>query len=250
MSEVVIITGASSGIGASTARILAAQGASIVVNYNSSKALAEGVVDEVKALGGKAVAVQGDMGREADIVRLYEVTDRAFGPVTMVVNNAAVNSPQLQKIADYQFDEVMRVLGVNTAGLLISCREAVKRMSTTHGGKGGAIVNVSSIGALTGSPGRFIHYAGSKAAVDTMTLGLAAEVVREGIRINAVRPGMVDTPMHAKTGQAERIAEGAASTPLGRAGRPEEVAESIVWLLSDKASLVTGAILNVMGAQR
>jgi len=250
MSEVVIITGASSGIGASTARILAAQGASIVVNYNSSKALADGVVDEVKALGGKAIAVQGDMGREADIVRLYEATDAAFGPVTMVVNNAAVNSPQLQKIADYQFDEVMRVLGVNTAGVLISCREAVKRMSTKHGGKGGAIVNVSSIGALTGSPGRFIHYAGSKAAVDTMTLGLAAEVVREGIRINAVRPGMVDTPMHAKTGQAERIAEGAASTPLGRAGRPEEVAESIVWLLSDKASLVTGAILNVMGAQR
>ena len=148
------------------------------MNYNSSKALADGVVEEVKALGGKAIAVQGDMGREADIIHLYEATDRAFGPVTMVVNNAAVNSPQLQKIADYQFDEVMRVLGVNTAGVLISCREADKSMSTTHGGKGSAIVNVSSIGALTGSPGRFIQYAGSKAAVDTMTLGLAAEVGR------------------------------------------------------------------------
>ena len=250
MSEIIIITGASSGIGAATARILGAQGARIVVNYHSSKALAEDVVQDVQRLGGTAIALQGDMGVEADIVRLYAETDKAFGPVTGVVNNAAVNSPALQKIADYQFDEVMRVFGVNAAGVLISCREAVKRMSTNYGGKGGAIVNVSSIGALTGSPGRFVHYAGSKAAVDTMTLGLAAEVVREGIRINAVRPGMVDTPMHAKTGQAERVAEGATSTPLGRAGRPEEVAESIVWLLSNKASLVTGAILNVMGAQR
>jgi NAD(P)-dependent dehydrogenase (short-subunit alcohol dehydrogenase family) len=135
-------------------------------------------------------------------------------------------------------------------GLLICCREAVKRMSTKHGGKGGAIVNVSSIGALTGSPGRFIHYAGSKGAVDSMTLGIASEVVRDGIRVNAVRPGMIDTPIHAKTGQVERIKEMSTKTPLGRAGRPEEVAESIVWLLSDKASLVTGAILNVMGAQR
>lgn len=250
MSDVVIITGASTGIGAATARILAAQGAKIVVNYKSSRALAEEVVGDVQKLGGSAIAVQADMGSEADIVRLYEETDKAFGAVTGVVNNAAVNSPALQKIPDYRFDEVMRVLGVNTAGLLISCREAVRRMSTKNGGKGGSIVNVSSIGALTGSPGRFIHYAGSKAAVDTMTLGLAAEVVREGIRINAIRPGMVDTPMHAKTGQGNRVAEGAAATPLGRAGRPEEVGESIVWLLSDKASLVTGAILNVMGAQR
>jgi NAD(P)-dependent dehydrogenase (short-subunit alcohol dehydrogenase family) len=250
MSEVVIITGASSGIGAATARILGAQGASIVVNYLSSRDLAEGVVEEVKKLGGKAIAVQGDMGSEADIIRLFKETDQAFGPVTGVVNNAAINSPTHRKIADYTFEEVMRVLSVNTAGVLISCREAVKRMSTKNGGKGGAIVNVSSIGALTGSPGRFVHYAGSKAAVDTMTMGLGVELARDGIRINAIRPGMVDTPMHAKTGQAERVAEGAAATPLGRAGRPEEVAESIVWLLSDKASLVTGAVLNVMGAQR
>ena len=250
MSEVIIITGASSGIGAATARILAAQGASIVINYVSSKALAEGVVAEVKALGGNAIAVQADMGKEADIVRLYEETDKAFGPVTGVVNNAGVNSPTHTKIADYTFDEVMRVLGVNAAGVLISCREAVRRMSTKTGGKGGAIVNVSSIGALTGSPGRFIHYAGSKAAVDTMTMGMGVELAREGIRVNCVRPGMVDTPMHGKTGQADRVAEAGAATPLGRAGRPEEVAESIVWFLSDKASLVTGACLNVMGGQR
>lgn len=250
MSEVIIITGASSGIGAATARILAAQGASIVINYVSSRELADGVVAEVKKLGGNAIAVQADMGSEADIVRLYAETDKAFGPVTGVVNNAAVNSPIHRKIADYTYEEVMHVLAVNTAGVLISCREAAKRMSTKNGGKGGSIVNVSSIGALTGSPGRFVHYAGSKAAVDTMTMGLGVELARDGIRINAIRPGMVDTPMHAKTGQADRVAEGAAATPLGRAGRPEEVAESIVWLLSEKASLVTGAVLNVMGAQR
>jgi len=250
MHDIIIVTGASSGIGAATARILGAQGAKVVVNYLNSRALAEGVVEEVHQLGGEAIAVQGNMGSEADIVRLYEETDRAFGAVTGVVNNAAVNSATHHKLADYSFEEVMRVLGVNTAGVLISCREAAKRMSTRHGGKGGAIVNVSSIGALTGSPGRFVHYAGSKAAVDTITMGLGVELARDGIRINAIRPGMVDTPMHAKTGQADRVAEAASSTPLGRAGRPEEVAESIVWLLSDKASLVTGAVLNVMGAQR
>jgi len=250
MPEIVIVTGASSGIGAATARLLGAAGAAVVVNYRGSRDLAENVVADVKAAGGRAIAVAADMGREADIVRLFAETDKAFGPLTGLVNNAAINTPSPRTIADYTFQEIMDILAVNTAGVLIACREAVKRMSTRHGGKGGSIVNVSSIGALTGSPGRFIHYGGSKAAVDTMTMGLAAEVVRDGIRVNAIRPGMIDTPMHAKTGQADRVKEFAAKTPLGRAGRPEEVAESIVWLLSDKASLVTGAILNVMGAQR
>lgn len=250
MPEVVIVTGASSGIGAATARLLGAAGADVVVNYHTSKDLAESVAAEVTAAGGRAIAVGADMGSEADIVRLFEETDRAFGPVTGLVNNAGINTPELRSIEDYTFDETMRILAVNTAGVLIACREAVKRMSTKHGGKGGAIVNISSIGALTGSASRFIHYGGSKAAVDTMTLGIATEVVRDGIRVNAIRPGMVDTPIHAKSGQADRIKEFAAKTPLGRAGRPEEVAEAIVWLLSDKASLVTGAVLNVMGAQR
>jgi NAD(P)-dependent dehydrogenase (short-subunit alcohol dehydrogenase family) len=249
MSDVVIVTGASTGIGAATARILGRQGACVVVNYKSSAAAAEAVVAEIKGAGGKAIAIQADMGSEADIVRMFKETDTAFGPVTGLVNNAATNTTH-RSMETYDFDEFMGVLAVNTVGLLICCREAVKRMSTKHGGKGGAIVNVSSIGALTGSPGRFIHYAGSKGAVDSMTLGIASEVVRDGIRVNAVRPGMVDTPIHAKTGQADRMKDAALKTPLGRAGRPEEVAESIVWLLSDKASLVTGAILNVMGAQR
>jgi NAD(P)-dependent dehydrogenase (short-subunit alcohol dehydrogenase family) len=250
MSDVVIVTGASSGIGAATARLLGAAGASVVVNYRNSREQAEGVVADVVAVGGRAVAIQADMGNEADIVRLFEESDRAFGPLTGLVNNAGVNGPALRSLQDYTFKETMDILAVNTAGVLIACREAVNRMSTTRGGKGGSIVNVSSIGALTGSPGRFIHYAGSKGAVDSMTLGIAVEVARQGIRVNAIRPGTVDTPIHDKVGQRDRVMRASGDIPLGRPGRPEEVAESIVWLLSDKASLVTGAILNVMGAQR
>lgn len=249
MSGVFIVTGASTGIGAATARMLGASGAAVVVNYRSSESQAQAVVAEVEAAGGRAIAVRADIGNEADIVRMFAETDKAFGPVTGLVNNAGVNSTH-RAVADYAFDEILAILAVNAAGLLVSCREAAKRMSTKNGGKGGAIVNVSSIGALTGSPGRFIHYAGSKGAVDTMTLGLAAELAGQGIRVNAIRPGLIDTPIHAKTGDAARVVEVASKLPLGRAGRPEEVAESISWLLSDKASLVTGAILNVMGAQR
>lgn len=249
-NDIVIVTGASTGIGAATARLLGTSGARVVVNYNRSKDHAEDVVREIKEAGGDAIAVQADMGSEADILRLFETTDEAFGPVTGLVNNAGVNGPQHRAAHEYEWQETMDLLAVNTVGVLIACREAIKRMSTKRGGKGGTIVNVSSIGALTGSPGRFIHYAGSKAAVDTMTKGLAVEVARDGIRINSVRPGMVDTPIHAKTGQADRVAKFAAQNPLGRAGLPEEVAEAIVWLLSEKSSLVTGAALDVMGAQR
>ena len=250
MQDIVIVTGASSGIGAATARLLGAAGAHVVVNYNSSKELADGVVADVGKLGGKAVAVQANMGSEADILRLFEATDKAFGTLTGLVNNAGVNGPKHRSADNYDFQETMDILAINTAGVLIACREAIKRMSTKFGGKGGSIVNISSIGALTGSPGRFIHYAGSKAAVDTMTKGLAVEVARDGVRVNAIRPGMVDTPIHAKAGQADRVREFASKNPLGRAGRPEEVAEAIVWLLSERASLVTGAVLDVMGAQR
>lgn len=250
MSKVVIVTGGSSGIGAAVCRMLGAEGASVVVNYRANKAEADGVVADVIKAGGKAIAVQADMANEADIVRLFQECDKAFGPPTGLVNNAATGSPKLQKIEDYQMDEVMRLLQVNTASVLICCREAVKRMATRNGGKGGAIVNVSSIGAVTGSPDRFIHYAGSKAAVDIMTVGMATELVRQGVRVNAIRPGMVDTPMHAKVGQPNRVKEFQHTTPMGRAGTPEEIAETIMFLLSDKASFVTGAVLNVMGGAR
>lgn len=250
MPEIVIVTGASTGIGAATARMLGAGGADVVVNYRASSEAAEEVAADIRRAGGRAIAVQADIGREADIVGMFEKTDRAFGPLTALVNNAGVNAPKHQGVSDYAFDEIMAIFAVNAAGLLVCCREAVKRMSTRHGGKGGAIVNVSSIGAMTGSPGRFIHYAGSKGAVDSMTLGIAAEVAGQGIRVNGIRPGLIDTPIHGKTGDGDRVREIAAKLPLGRAGRPEEVAEAILWLLSGKASLVTGAILNVMGAQR
>lgn len=250
MQDVVIVTGASSGIGAATARLLGTAGAKVVVNYKSSRSLAEQVATEVEAAGGQAIVVAADMGSQADIVRMFEETDRAFGPLTGLVNNAGVNGPVHRSADNYDFDEAMSIYAVNTVGVLISCREAIKRMSTKHGGKGGSIVNISSIGALTGSPGRFIHYAGSKAAVDTISKGLAVEVARDGVRVNSIRPGMIDTPIHAKAGQADRVKEFAAKNPLGRAGQPEEVAEAIVWLLSGKASLVTGAVLDVMGAQR
>ena len=224
MSEVVIVTGASSGIGAATARLLGAQGASRRRQLHELGRACRRRRRGCRSRGGKAIAVQADVGSNADIVRMFEETDKAFGPVTGLVNNAAINTESHRTMETYDFDEFMRILAVNTAGLLICCREAVKRMSTKHGGKGGAIVNVSSIGALTGSPGRFIHYAGSKGAVDSMTLGIAGEVVRDGIRVNAVRPGMIDTPIHAKTGpggprQGVRVEDAAGSRGTARGSR-------------------------------
>jgi len=232
--QIVIVTGASRGIGAATARLLGRDKAAVVVNYLRAKDEADAVARDIMAAGGEAIAVQGDMGAEDDILRLFAETDRAFGPLTGLVNNAGV----------------MEVMRVNAAGALLCAREAVNRMSTRKGGKGGAIVNVSSLGALTGSPNAFIDYAASKGALDTITIGLAAELAGSGIRVNGVRPGLIDTDIHEGLGIPDRVKRFGPTMPVGRAGTPQEVAEAIVWLLSDKASYVTGEFINVTGGAR
>jgi NAD(P)-dependent dehydrogenase (short-subunit alcohol dehydrogenase family) len=248
--QIVIVTGASRGIGAATARLLGRERAAVVVNYRSAETEAEAVVKDIEASGGKAIAVQGDVGTETDILRLFAETDRVFGPLTGLVNNAGVIGGQKRRIDAITFANVMEVMRVNVAGPLLCAREAVKRMSTRNGGKGGAIVNVSSLGALTGSPHAFIDYAASKGALDSMTIGLAAETVGSGIRVNAVRPGLIDTEIHDEAGIPDRVKRFGPSMPIGRAGTPDEVAEAIVWLLSEKASYVTGDFINVTGGAR
>jgi NAD(P)-dependent dehydrogenase (short-subunit alcohol dehydrogenase family) len=250
MSQVVIVTGGSRGIGAATARLLGEQKASVVVNYRAAKEQADAVVRDIEASGGRAIAVQGDMGNEADIVRVFAETDRAFGPLTGLVNNAGVVGGQKRRIDSITFDGAMDVLRVNVAGPLMCAREAIRRMSTKTGGKGGAIVNVSSLGALTGSPNAFIDYAASKGALDTMTIGLAAETADCGIRVNAVRPGLIDTEIHDDVGIPDRVKRFGPKMPIGRAGDAREVAEAIVWLLSDRASYITGDFINVTGGAR
>jgi len=248
--QIVIVTGASRGIGAATARLLGAEKAAVVVNYRNAQAEADAVVRDIEAAGGRAFAIQGDMGNEADILRVFAETDRAFGSLTGLVNNAGIAGGQKRRIDAITFAGVMEVMRVNFAGPLLCAREAVKRMSRRNGGKGGAIVNVSSLGALTGSPGAFIDYAASKGALDTMTIGLAAETAANGIRVNAVRPGLIDTDIHQGLGIPDRVQRFGPMMPVGRAGTPQEVAEAIVWLLSDKASYVTGDFINITGGAR
>ncbi|TMJ01217.1 MAG: SDR family oxidoreductase [Alphaproteobacteria bacterium] len=250
MTKIVIVTGGSRGIGAATARLLGREHAAVVVNYRKARSDADAVVNDIKASGGEAIAVQGDVGNEDDVLRLFAETDRAFGPLTGLVNNAGIVGGAKRRIDALTFAGIMELMRVNVAGQMLCAREAVKRMSTRNGGKGGAIVNVSSLGALTGSPHAFIDYAASKGALDTMTIGLAAEVVGSGIRVNGVRPGLIDTDIHDDAGIPDRIKRFGPTMPIGRAGAPEEVAEAIVWLLSDKASYVTGEFINVTGGAR
>jgi NAD(P)-dependent dehydrogenase (short-subunit alcohol dehydrogenase family) len=250
MKQIAIVTGGSRGIGAATARLLGEQGADVVVNYQSDRTSAEAVVKDVAASGGRGIAVAADMGKEADILRLFAECDKAFGPLTALVNNAGIVGSERRFVEQMQFDRVLDLMRVNVVGALISAGEAVKRMSTRHGGKGGAIVNVSSIGATTGSPKMWIDYAASKGAVDTMTIGLAAETAGVGIRVNAVRPGLIATDIHARAGQDDRVTRLGPKMPIGRAGSALEVSEAILWLLSEKASYVTGAIIDVAGGMR
>jgi len=248
MQKVLLITGASRGIGAATARLAARRGWAVAVNYYRQRDAAQAVVDAIRAEGGRAVALVGDVANEADVLRLFADTEAALGPLSALVNNAGVLAPQMP-LADMDVARWQRMLATNVLGPLLCCREAVRRLSTRLGGQGGAIVNVSSAAARLGSPGEYVDYAASKGALDTLTLGLAKEVAAEGIRVNGVRPGFIYTDMHADGGEPGRVDRVKAGIPMQRGGQPEEVAAAILWLLSDEASFTTGHLLDVAGGR-
>lgn len=249
MSEkVLIVTGGSRGIGAAVCRLAASAGWDVAVNYAGNEAAAEKTASAVRAAGRKAIAVQGDMAKEADILRLFETTERELGPVSGLVCSAGITGT-ITRVADMTTEAMRAVIDLNVVGLMIANREAVRRMSTKRGGSGGGIVNLSSIAPRIGSPSEFVHYAASKGAVDAWTLGLGREVAGEGIRVNAVAPGMIDTDIHATAGAPDRAQRLGKTVPIGRAGTAEEVAEAVVWLLSDAARYCIGTVLNVNGGR-
>lgn len=243
-----IITGASRGIGAATAVLAARNGWDIAVNYAGNEAAARTVAAKVEAEGRKAVVIQADTSKEADIVRLFDGAEAALGPVRGLVNNAGITG-KISQVRDMSEAAILEVMQLNVIGLMLCCREAVRRMSQKDGGAGGAVVNLSSIAARLGAPNEFTHYAASKGAVDSFTIGFAREVIAEGVRVNAVAPGMIDTDIHASAGAPDRAARLGPTTPIGRAAAPEEVAEAIVWLLSDSAGYCAGSILEVAGGR-
>jgi NAD(P)-dependent dehydrogenase (short-subunit alcohol dehydrogenase family) len=248
MDRVVMVTGGSRGIGAATARLAASRGYAVALTYRDNRAAAEQVVESIAGAGGRAIALQMDVAEESDIVRAFADVDRTLGPVTALVNNAGILERQT-RVEDMDAGRLARVLAVNVTGAFLCAREAIRRMSTKLGGQGGAIVNVSSAAARLGSAGEYVDYAASKGAIDTFTIGLANELAAEGIRVNAVRPGFVYTGIHASGGEPGRVDRVKASIPLKRGGQPEEVANAILWLLSDEASFTTGAFLDVSGGR-
>ena len=244
----ILVTGGSRGIGAATARTAGKQGYPVCVNYHLRRDAADAVVNDIVAGGGRAIAVQADMAVEADIVRMFETAADALGPLHGLVNNAAILETQM-RLESMDAARWQRVLQVNVIGAFLCAREAVRRMSTARGGAGGAIVNLSSVAARLGAPGEYVDYAASKGAIDSMTMGLAKEVAMEGIRVNAVRPGIIHTDIHASGGEPNRIERVKPSIPMQRGGSAEEVAAAILWLLSDEASYVTGSFLDVTGGR-
>ena len=246
--SVLVVTGGTRGIGAATARLAAARGYAVCVNYRADSDAAESVVRDITTSGGRAIAVQADVANEGDVIRLFESVDRALGPLTALVNNAGVLEPQM-RVESMNAERITRVLATNVTGTLLCAREAIRRMSTARGGSGGAIVNVSSMASRIGSPGEYVDYAASKGAVDSLTIGLAQEVAQEGIRVNAVRPGIIYTEIHASGGEPGRVDRVKAFVPLRRGGQPEEVARAILWLLSPESSYSTGAFIDVSGGR-
>lgn len=245
---IALITGASRGIGKATALLLAQQGMRVVVNYHRDRQAAQAVVDEIARAGGEALAWQADISDEQQVVAMFTAIDEAWGPVNVLVNNAGILSTQC-RVENLTAEQINRVLSTNVTGYFLCCREAVKRMSTEHGGSGGAIVNVSSVAARLGSPGEYVDYAASKGAVDTLTTGLSLEVAAQGIRVNGVRPGFIYTEMHASGGEPGRVDRVAPAIPMRRGGQPEEVAQAIAWLVSDSASYVTGSVIDLAGGK-
>ena len=243
-----IVTGASRGIGAATARLAAARGYAVCVNYHRRADLAAQVVADIVRGGGRALAVGADIADETAVVRLFDEAAAGLGAIGGLVNNAGILETQM-RVADMDAARLDHILHTNVTGAFLCAREAVRRMSTARGGNGGSIVNVSSAASRLGSPGEYVDYAASKAAIDTLTIGLAQEVAGEGIRVNAVRPGVIYTDIHASGGEPNRVDRVKAFVPMKRGGQPEEVARAILWLLSDEASFTTGAILDVAGGR-
>lgn len=248
MKGTLVVTGGGRGIGAAVARLGAARGYAVCVNYNRDAAAAEAVVAAIESAGGRALAVQADVAREDEVERLFAAADDALPPLTALVNNAGTTG-HVDRLEDAPAETIRQVMDLNVLGSIWCARAAIRRMARRHGGKGGAIVNLSSGAATIGSPGEYVWYAASKGAIDSLTIGLAKETAGEGVRVNAVSPGFVKTAIHAESGLPDRLEKVAPTTPIGRAAEPEEIAEAVLWLLSDAASYTTGAVLRVAGGR-
>ncbi len=245
---VLLVTGGSRGIGAAACLVAARHGWRVAVNYAANEAAANAVVSEIAKAGGEAIAIKGDVGNAADIGSMFEAVDKHFGRLDGLVNNAGIVD-YIARVDEMSADRLERMMRINVTGSILCAGQAVRRMSTRHGGRGGAIVNISSMAAVIGGPAQYVDYAASKAAIDTFTVGLSKEVADEGIRVNAIRPGIIETDIHAAGGQPDKPKEMAPSIPMKRTGQAEEVADAIVYLLSPSASYITGAILNVSGGR-